>query len=77
MSTWAKRSRAWVSVSPTTPISGSENTAVGMWTWSTAVGRPPNTVSANAWPSRIATGVRLTRLVTSPTAKMWGTGVRE
>ena len=41
-----------------TPISGSENTAVGIWTWSTAVGRPPNSVSATAWPSRMATGVR-------------------
>ena len=31
-------------------------------------GLPPNTVSAKAWPSRMATGVRLTRSVTSPTA---------
>ena len=37
---------------------------------------PPNTVSAKAWPSRIATGVRFTRSVTSPTAKIEGTAVR-
>ena len=33
----------------------------------------PNMVSAKAWPSRIATGVRFTRSVTSPTAKIEGT----
>ena len=33
-----------------------------------AIGLLPNTVSANACPSRIATGVRLRRWVTSPTA---------
>ena len=53
---------------PTVPISGVENTAVGTSSWSTAVGLLPNTVSAKAWPSRMATGVRLTRSVTSPTA---------
>ena len=33
-----------------------------------AVGLPPKTVSAKAWPSRIATGVSASRSVTSPTA---------
>jgi hypothetical protein len=60
--------RAAASVRPTVPISGWENTAVGMSSWSTVVGRPPKTVSAKAWPSRMATGVRLTRSVTSPMA---------
>src|SRR5437764_8651869 len=36
------------SVMPMTPTSGSENTAVATWAWSTEVGRLPNTVSANA-----------------------------
>jgi hypothetical protein len=49
------------------------NTAEAMRLWSMFQGLPPNTLSAKAWPSRIATGVRLTRLVTSPTAWIDGT----
>src|SRR6266568_2428545 len=70
MSTFGSRWRACASVSPIAPTSGSEKTAVGTLLWSIGVDLPPNTVSAKAWPSRIATGVRLTRLVTSPTAWM-------
>ena len=36
-------------------------------------GLPPNSVSAKAWPSRMATGVSARRSVTSPTAKMLST----
>ena len=45
-----------------------QQTAEGKSAWSTIHGRWPNTLSAKAWPSRIATGVRFTRLVQSPTA---------
>ena len=44
------------------------NTAEGTQSWSARRGLLPKTVSANAWPSAIATGVRLMRSVTSPTA---------
>ena len=60
-STSPQRAAPSASVRPMTPISGVENTAVGISAWSTIVGLPPNTVSAKAWPSRIATGVRLAR----------------
>ena len=61
--------RASLSVIPTEAIGGWLNTALGMQLWSTATGSPlPNTVSAKACPSRIATGVSWTRSVTSPTA---------
>ena len=68
MSTRSNRARACSSVKPTVPISGVVNTADATQSWLTAVGLPPNSVSAKAWPSRMATGVRFTRLVTSPTA---------
>ncbi len=54
-------------------ISGVENTAVGISVCSIMRGLPPNSVSAKACPSRMATGVRATRSVTSPTAKMLST----
>ena len=50
------------------PTSGVENTAVATFSWSTVEEAPPNRRSASAWPSRIATGVRLMRSVTSPIA---------
>ena len=62
------RARLALRSGPTVPTSGCENTAVGIVAWSTWTGRLPNTVSAKAWPSRIATGVRLMRWVTSPIA---------
>ena len=53
-----QRSRAMCSGRPTVPISGVENTAVGMSSWSTAVGLPPNTVRRRRGPrgSRPASG---------------------
>ena len=53
---------------PTVPISGVVKTAVGTLSCDTTVGLSPKTLSAKACASRIATGVRLSRLVTSPTA---------
>ena len=63
-----RSSRACSSVMPMEPYSGWVNTAEGTRSRSTFVGLSLKTVSTKAAPSRIATGVRLTRLVTSPTA---------
>ena len=54
-------------------ISGVENTAVGISVCSIMRGLLPNSVSAKACPSRMATGVSAARSVTSPTAKMLST----
>ena len=62
--------RASASVRPTVPIGGWEKTAVATCSWSKLVGLSWKTVAANAAPSRMATGVRLMRSVTSPTAQM-------
>ena len=47
---------------------GCANTAVGTCSWSIGVGSPRNKVRASHIASAVATGVRLMRLVTSPTA---------
>ena len=64
----APRARASASVAPIAAASGRVKIAVGISRWSDGRGRPPNTVSAKAWPSWIATGVSASRSVTSPTA---------
>ncbi len=48
------------------PRLGLANTAVGTYSWSTGVRVAPNSVFDSAMPSAVATGVRLSRLVTSP-----------
>ena len=58
---------------PTVARLGLANTAVGTFSWSTAVGSPRNSVRASHIASAVATGVRLMRLVTSPTAWIEGT----
>ena len=60
------------SVRPTLASSGWQNTADGTSRWSGLRGLLPNSVSAKQWPSMMATGVRLMRSVTSPTAQMLG-----
>ena len=60
------------SVRPTLASSGWQNTADGTSRWSALRGLLPNSVSAKQWPSISATGVRLMRSVTSPTAQMLG-----
>mmetsp|Transcript_133983 Transcript_133983/g.232626 ORF Transcript_133983/g.232626 Transcript_133983/m.232626 type:complete len:246 (-) Transcript_133983:632-1369(-) len=64
-------------VSPTVPIGGCEKTAAATKSWQGSRGLLPNSVSAKQWPSCKATGVRLMRLVTSPTAQILGTLVLE
>src|SRR5262245_27798777 len=58
------------SVRPTVASSGWQNTAEGTSRWSGLRFLLPNSVSAKQWPSMMATGVRLMRSVTSPTAQM-------
>ena len=56
---------------------GLENTAVGTFSWSMAVGSFLNSVRASHIASAVATGVRLMRLVTSPMAWIESTLLRE
>ena len=62
---------------PTVPISGCENTAVAMQSWSGSTGLSLNAVSMKHIASWIATGVSCTRSVTSPIAQMFSTLVRD
>ena len=62
------RAMASSSFNPTEPIGGWLNTADAMLAYSTDDGAPPKTVCTKASPSASATGVRLTRSVTSPMA---------
>lgn len=54
------------------PISGWENTAVATLLWSGAVFSPANSVRTRAMASIRATGVKLSRSVTSPMAQTLG-----
>ena len=57
------------SVKPTNEICGCENTAQGTLSYSKNLFLFPNSLSANAWPSPKATGVKFILSVTSPIAK--------
>jgi len=62
------RAAAAASVSPTVASGGEANTAVATLSSAHCRGLGPNSASASAWPSAVATGVRFSRLVTSPMA---------
>ena len=55
-------------VKPTTDTGGWENTALGTLSYEINLFLFPNSLSENAWPSAIATGVKFILSVTSPIA---------
>ena len=59
---------ACVSLGPTLPMGGNVNTPLATCAQFMVLGPLPNSVSATARPSAMATGVRFLRLVMSPMA---------